>query len=94
MSEPPPHRPAACQPPCQTARLRACYHATRRRSDLDARVLFVPKRGSVKDTLMATISDLKADMASLSALIRDGMAAALPPSSRPASHICRFPPID
>ena len=60
----------------------ACYHATRRRSDLDTRVSFVPKRGSVKDTLMSAVSDMKADMVSLSALIWDGGRATAIATSR------------
>ena len=73
-------------------RLKAHYVAEcSKHDDLDARVSFVPKRGSVKDTLMTAISDLKADMASLSALIRDGMAAALPPLPRPAT--AALPPV-
>ena len=48
---------------------------------------------------MATVSDMKADMVILSALIRDGMTAALPPSPRLATAAllypqCRFPPLD
>ena len=54
-------------------RLKAHYVAEcSKHDDLDARVSFVPKRGSVKDTLMSTVSDMKADMALLSALIWDG----------------------
>ena len=50
-------------------RLKAHYVAEcSKHDDLDTRVSFVPKRGSVKDTLMSTVSDLKADMVILGSM--------------------------
>ena len=58
-------------------RLKAHYIAEcSKHDDLDTRVSFVPKRGSVKDTLMSSVSDMKADMVILSALTRDGGSCA------------------
>ena len=64
-------------------RLKAHYVAEcSKHDDLDTRVSFVPKRGSVKDTLMSTVSDMKADMVILSALTRDGGRATAIATSR------------
>ena len=50
-------------------RLKAHYVAEcSKHDDLDTRVSFVPKRGSVKDTLMSTVSDVKADMVILGSM--------------------------
>ena len=64
-------------------RLKAHYVAEcSKHDDLDTRVSFVPKRGSVKDTLMSAVSDMKADMVILSALIWDGGRATAIATSR------------